>query len=116
MTTRNNDIVILAKRLRQLRKEKNITQSELGERLGVKRSCVANWESGARVPDIRTVTVMAKLFGVSIDYLYGRTDKRYNVKMPKDRELDLTKLNANGLEFIFSLYEYALGKEEYTKE
>ena len=96
------------RRLRLLRKEKNMTQSELAERTRVTRSSVANWETGIRFPDVDALKLIATLFHVSVDYLYGISDQRYNVKIPDYFELDLTKLNDEGLDRISSYYKYLL--------
>ncbi len=59
-------------RLRQLRKEKNITQNELAEWLGVTQQAVGKWETGKSSPDQATLMKLADLFGVSLDSLLGR--------------------------------------------
>ena len=41
-----------AQRLRELRKENAITQAGLAERMNVSRTCIANWESGERIPEV----------------------------------------------------------------
>lgn len=61
-----------AKRLKELRDEKGLTQVELARKLNFKNGTViSNWETGARIPDIENLIVLAKFFGVSIDYLVG---------------------------------------------
>ena len=65
-----------AQRLRELRKENGITQAGLAERMNVSRTCIANWESGKRIPEVAAITYLAKLFKVPVDYLCGRTDER----------------------------------------
>ena len=51
-----------AQRLRELRKENGITQAGLAERMNVSRTCIANWESGERIPEVAAITYLAKLF------------------------------------------------------
>lgn len=62
-----------AERLKFLRKQKGLVQKELAALLGVKRGTVASWEAGT-TPELGYVTKMAEIFGVSIDYLLGRSD------------------------------------------
>ncbi len=62
------------KRLRALRKDKKITQTELGEAIGVQQATIAKWESGERTPFIEYFIELAKYFNVSIDYLVGLED------------------------------------------
>ena len=51
-----------------------MTQGELAEKLGGKKSLVSNYESGYSVPDIFTLVALADIFDVSIDELIGRSD------------------------------------------
>lgn len=72
-------------RIKILRDEKDVTQEELGKHLGVRRSAVANYESGNRQVDIKTCERIAEYFGVSIDFLIGNVkdnpiDFLYNAK------------------------------------
>lgn len=66
----------IGQRMRELRKEKNITQPELAKMLGVSNGAIGNWETGNRQPDDTAKIQMADIFGVSVDYLIGRTDNR----------------------------------------
>lgn len=59
-------------RLRQLRKEKKVTQSELALRLGVTQQAVGKWETGRSSPDQATLLQLADIFQVSLDSLLGR--------------------------------------------
>lgn len=54
---------------RELRKERAISQRQLADRLGISRSTVAMWETGASRPDSQSLKTLSDLFGVSIDYL-----------------------------------------------
>lgn len=55
-----------------LRKEKEMTQEALANALGVTNQAVSKWESEQTCPDIALLPSIADLFGVSIDYLFGR--------------------------------------------
>lgn len=55
--------------LKQLRKEKNLTQEELAECLGVSPQTVSKWENNLSMPDISALPVMADYFGISLDSL-----------------------------------------------
>ena len=61
-------------RIRILRKEKNLNQEEAAKLLGLSISSYCRYERGEREPDAPVLWRMADLFGVSIDYLVGRTD------------------------------------------
>ena len=51
-------------RLRYLRKQDNLTQAELGDRLGVGKSAISMWENGQRSPDLETIESIADYFNV----------------------------------------------------
>ena len=57
--------------IRRLRKEKNLTQEELAELLGVTFQAVSKWENDNGMPDISQVVPLAHVFGVSTDILFG---------------------------------------------
>lgn len=54
-----------------LRKERNMTQMELADQLGISFQAVSNWERGNSMPDIAKLPELAQLFGVTIDQLLG---------------------------------------------
>lgn len=56
-------------RIKELRKEKNISQSKLAEEINLSNGAIGNYEQGLREPDISTLIALADYFGVSIDYL-----------------------------------------------
>ena len=59
------------KRLKELRKEKKITQVKLASKLHYGYTAIANYESGRNQPNIRDLTKLANTLNVSIDYLVG---------------------------------------------
>jgi transcriptional regulator with XRE-family HTH domain len=63
-------------RIRELRKEKNMTLKQLAEELDMPLTTLGNYEREERNPDFDTVSAIAGYFGVSMDYLIGRSDKR----------------------------------------
>lgn len=64
-------------RLRQLRKEKGITQEALGQYLHYNHTAVANYESGRNQPSFDDLLKLADYFDVSTDFLLGRSEKFY---------------------------------------
>lgn len=57
--------------IRRLRKERNLTQEELAEQLGVTFQAVSKWENDAGLPDISQVIPLATVFNVSTDVVFG---------------------------------------------
>ena len=62
---------IFAERLKELREENNLNQTQLAKALGVSVACVNRWEKSVRVPDINSIIVICNYFGCSSDYLLG---------------------------------------------
>lgn len=62
-------------RLAEVRKANGYTQAKLAKHLGVARSTVSMWESSTQEPDWETMSQIADLFNVSVDYLLGREEK-----------------------------------------
>ena len=60
------DQIMIGKFLKELRKEKNITQEQLADKLNVSGRTVSRWETGNNMPDISILVEMAELFDVSI--------------------------------------------------
>lgn len=63
-------------RLRQLVKEKGVTQAELASLLGISRQSFSAYCDGNTQPNIENTVKMAEYFGVSVDYLFGLSDIR----------------------------------------
>ena len=66
---------LLFHRLRSLRLTSNLTEARLAGLLCVSESDVRAWEAGCALPDEEALVRYADLFDVSLDYLFGRTDK-----------------------------------------
>ena len=61
--------MILADKIIELRKQAGMSQEELADKLGVSRQSVSKWEMAQSTPDMNRIIMMAKLFGVSTDFL-----------------------------------------------
>ena len=89
----------------ELRMDKGMNQEDLAAILNVSRSALANWESGNRRIDIETLVVIADYFGVSCDYLLGRTKHKYNFALE----------NKNNIDAVMDIYE-SLRKYKIERE
>lgn len=65
---------IFSERLKALRAEKGVRQSELAALIGVRNTAVSMMESGSRSPSVEVLCALADYFDVSLDYLVGRSD------------------------------------------
>ena len=64
----------IAERIKGLRKKAGLTQQELGDRFGVAKSTICQYENGNSTPNDDIKIAMANYFNVSMDYLMGKTD------------------------------------------
>ncbi len=62
----------IGNRIASYRKELNITQDTLAQKLGVTNQAVSKWESDQCCPDIQLLPLLADIFGVTMDALFGR--------------------------------------------
>ena len=72
---RDDDMQILGERLRILREEAGFSQNKLAKLIGIQQSSLNRYESGFSNPTPETLLWFADYFDVSMDYIYGRTDK-----------------------------------------
>lgn len=94
--------MILADKILALRKNNGWSQEELAEKMNVSRQSVSKWESAAAIPDINRILELAKIFGVTTDYLlkddleamvYSETDETENfVKVSLQEMNDFLKI------------------------
>ena len=63
-------------RIRDLREDHDLTQAEMAELLGVKQTTYSKYELGKINVPAEMFMKLADLYGVSVDYLMGRTDRR----------------------------------------
>lgn len=112
-----------------LRKEKELTQDELSQELGVSKSSIAMWETGQRLPSPDVYELIADFFNVDIDYLYGRTDIRQRVRFDESGNAQRTlladesqlldmyqQLNSDGKQRTVEYVELLSKDEKYKKD
>lgn len=78
--------MISSSRIKDLRKEMNYSQQELGDAIGVTKVSICGYENGTRTPSLDTFVMLAELFETSTDYLLGRTDEKNNEKVALSKE------------------------------
>ena len=89
-------MVNMGNKLKKLRSEKNLTQKQVADRIGLAISAISSYESGTRYPSYEVLIKLARMFHVSTDYLLGITDKR---------NLDVTGLGDSEINLLFQLTE-----------
>lgn len=107
----------LGSRLRALREKRKLTQKELAEKLNIPNQNISNYERDFRQPDYETLQMLADFFGVTTDYLLGRSGKL--PQLTKKDEKDIAKKMESILEEMDSDTALAFDGEpmdEETKE
>lgn len=61
-----------AERLRLLRKQRNLSQQQLAEKLGISNSTISMYERGEREPDFEMLELIGDYFNVDVNYLLGK--------------------------------------------
>lgn len=62
--------------LRKLRKEKGLSQIAVQMQTGIEQALISKYENGERVPPTETLMQLADFYGVSMDYIMVRTDRK----------------------------------------
>ena len=70
-------------KLQKIRKENNVTQEQLADKLNVSRQAVSKWESGAAYPDTEKLIQISKIFNVSLDELINDNNANSQKKIDK---------------------------------
>ena len=90
--------------IQQLRREKNMTQQELAEKLGVTDKSVGNWENGRNMPDLSLLKPLCDILGITVnDLICGEiiTEDKYQEKTEEN---------------IVSIYDYSVKQiDRYNK-
>ena len=93
-------------RLRDLRKQNNLTQNQLVDLIGVKNSIISFYEVGDRFPSPEIIIKLAAVLHTSTDYLLG---------VEKGRFVDITGLDAEDEKVVRIMVERLREKNQYSK-
>lgn len=84
--------VSIGNRIATLRKEKNMTQSELAEKLGVSPQAVSKWENDLAYPDITLLGPLSEILGCSIDTILKPDEHPETVMVPEEKRKNIDEL------------------------
>ena len=105
---------VFSQKLRTLRKRHGYTQMGLAELLGVGRTCIANRESGARIPNIDTIAKIALIFDVSAEYLLMPTHNY--ASRSESADIDISRLSDYGIAKLTEYYKTLLFDKKCVKK
>lgn len=101
-----------SQRLKELRKEKGMTQDDLGKQISKTRSTIAGYETERKEPDYATLLSIAEYFHVTTDYLLGKTqDKQFYGR----EVLKIDKVCEKGQEYL-NIHHYTSQYQITKKE
>lgn len=89
-------MVDFGRKLRELRKQKNLTQKQLAALIGVKNSIISFYEVGDRIPSPEIIIKLAAALNVTSDYLLG---------IQKNETIDVSGLDENDKKLVRSLVD-----------
>jgi len=90
---------MLSEKLKQLRKERRLTQGQLAAQFSVTQQALAKWEAGRALPEPSTILRIAGFFGVTTDYLLGRSDSLAAEPMPRVRIIGAVRAGYDAFAF-----------------
>lgn len=79
---------------RQLRKNHNLTQAELGKQIGLSKAVISKYENGMGYPTLDMLVLIADYFGVTTDYLLG---------VSKSKTIDVSSLTETQIDTVYKL-------------
>ena len=100
-------MVDFSQRLKKLRQDKHLTQAQVAARVGVTASMVSSYETDIRLPSFEVMVRLADLFGVTVDYLLCREDRRL---------LDISALSDEEAAAVCSLVELLKKRPGHTAD
>lgn len=89
-------MVDFGRKLRELRKQKNLTQKQLAALIGVKNSIISFYEVGDRIPSPEIIIKLSAALNVTSDYLLG---------IQKNETIDVSGLDENDIKLVRSLVD-----------
>ena len=95
-------MVLLGRRLLEVRKKNKMTQQQLGDAINVTKVSICCYEKSTRTPSLETLIDLATLFNVSLDYLTGMdeyvvadSDQKYGMKVSVEEMTLIKELRKN---------------------
>lgn len=106
-----------AKTIRNARKQKNMTQMDLADAMGVSYQAVSNWERGNSMPDISKIADLCEILGIAIDELIGEKKSAVTLQKVIDhQEADISLAELADVAAIMTPQKMEMIVEERAKK
>lgn len=96
----------IGKRLLDARQKKDLSQQQVADRIGTTRNTISRYEQGVREPSCAVIVSLARIYGVSADYILGLGTKR----------IDISDLNDHDAQMIMTFIHTLRGKDRQIRE
>lgn len=107
-----NDLTLfVGRKIKHYRKKKEMTQKELGEKIGVKHNTIATYESGRNAPEQNAIFKIAKALNVTVDDFFPSINTKDNY-LNRLEELGSKELNINDMQFLNELIKKTLSMDD----
>lgn len=110
-----NKNALFPSRLRELRKEKGVSQDQLSKELGVSKSTIGLYETGDTLPDAKTLRDLAVYFDASADWLLGLSDVKTLDKNIRNI-CEYTGISENNIKWISRINLHQTMTEDLSKQ
>ncbi len=97
---------MIADRIKKLREEKHMTQTDLAKKLGITRSSVNAWEMGISVPSTQYIVELAAIFKISTDYLLG---------VATSSSVSVSGLTDSDIQLVYEVVSHLREKNQYRE-
>lgn len=96
-------MVLIAERIKTLRENCNLSQTQLATKLGITRASVNAWEMGISIPSTQYIVELSRIFKVSTDYLLCVSNKN---------ALDVDGLTEDDISIVYQLISHLRDKNQ----
>jgi transcriptional regulator with XRE-family HTH domain len=107
-------VQLFSETLSALRRERKLSQKKAAQELGISQALLSHYENGAREPKLEFVIKACEYYGVSTDYILGRTEDRRFVTLPKTKQCDNASKYLDVTEKVFKALNGRKDKALYT--
>lgn len=96
---------LIAERVKELRSKYKLTQQELADKLGLKKSTIGSWENGQNNPEIESLLKLCELFSIKIQYFFEEEYDKLNPYAIVIADANSKKISAEQLKKLIDVLD-----------